>query len=81
MVDASSGSIKGTLIQDPVLYNGTDIAVIDNYLYVLQGSATITVNDLTGLNQAKDLVLPAKQVQAYTLPGKRGLISGLAAYV
>lgn len=79
MVDPTSGAIKGTLIQDPGLYNASDITVIDNYLYVVQGGS-ISVNDLTGLNRHKYLVLPAKQVQLFDLPGEQGFISGLAKY-
>jgi hypothetical protein len=81
LVDPVTGAVKGLLYQDAAGKGSLDVALDRNYIYVLKGTNTIAVSDLTGLNnKATTDVGLAAQVQHFTLPGTRSGYAGLAVY-
>lgn len=81
LADPVTGAVKGLLYQDVAGMGSLDVALDRNFVYVLKGTSTIAVSDLTGLNNKKttDIGLAA-QVQHFTLPGTRSGYAGLAVY-
>jgi hypothetical protein len=85
MVDATSGTIRGHVIQDKIVEGSVDMALDRTYLYTLSVANYISVTDLTGLNhQPSTNVAWGNQVQTFELgvppgTGREGF-TGLAVY-
>lgn len=85
MVDATTGAVKGHVLQNPIVEGSVDMALDKTYLYTLSVSNYISVTDLSGLNSATGTNIAwSKEVQTYELGvppgGSRNGFTGLAIY-
>lgn len=79
LVDSVSGQVKGEMVQPASQVVGLDITVDRTFVYNLKGDNTISVADISGLNnKSYDLAQP--EFQAYTLPGDRRGYTGMTVY-
>lgn len=78
LIDATTGLLSGTIIRDPSVEAGLDLKDHDDFFYVLDGSNSISVYDISPL--ATGAIPTLAQLYDVSFLGPRPLLTGAAIY-